>query len=252
LNRTTTFVVPVYRNRDTLAPLCDRIRATAIAAWPRETVEIILVDDASPDDAWAEIERLSAAMPGVRGVRLGENRGQHLAVLAGFALGRGDWLVSLDGDLQDPPEAAPALRAALGDADVVFAGRRGWYQAFGAMITSGVYRRLILARLGVPRDAGMFFLITAAARDRLLDSLVPDPSVIGLIAATLRTRSIPVERAAREVGTSSYTQRARLRAALRALKTWRAARGRRSAAADGRSMLSALVAQDTSRCAEPA
>ncbi len=247
-----TFVVPVYRNRETLRLLCERIQATAAAAWPEEALEIILVDDASPDGAWAEIERLSGVMPCVRGVRLAKNRGQHFAVLVGFSLGRGGWLVSLDGDLQDAPEAAPALRAALGDADVVFAGRRGWYQAFGAMITSGLYRRVILARLGLPRDAGMFFLITGAGRDRLLERLVPDPSVIGLIAATLRTRSIPVERAAREVGTSSYTQSARLKAALRAFTTWRAARRPRSTAAEGRSTLSALVVQDTLRCEKPA
>jgi glycosyltransferase involved in cell wall biosynthesis len=214
-------VVPVYNNGQTLRALCERITDVAAAAWPGEMIEIVLVDDASPDGAWATISELAADYPVVRGVRLGRNAGQHVAVLTGFSIARGRFLVSIDGDLQDPPEALPAMRAAFADrSDVVFAGRRGQYQARGAMLTSALYRTVILRTIRLPRDAGMFFIITRQGCERLLDRIIDRPSVIGLIAARLRTNSIPVERSIREQGVSSYNFRTRLRSAYWALKTW--------------------------------
>ena len=227
-----SIVVPVYNNGPTLRALCERVTVVAAAAWPGETIEIVLVDDASPDGAWDTIAELAADYPVVRGVRLGRNVGQHEAVLTGFSVARGRFLVSIDGDLQDPPEALPAMRAAFTDrSDVVFAGRRGRYQARSAMLTSALYRTVILRTIRLPRDAGMFFIITRQGCERLLDALIDRPSVIGLIAARLRTNSIPVERSLREQGVSSYTFRSRLRSAYRVWKTWARAKaggGRRT------------------------
>jgi glycosyltransferase involved in cell wall biosynthesis len=218
---TVSIVVPVYNNSQTLRALCERITDVAAAAWPGEAVEIVLVDDASPDGAWDTISELAGDYPGVHGVRLGRNVGQHEAVLTGFSIARGRFLVSIDGDLQDPPEALPAMRAAFTDrSDLVFAGRRGRYQAWSAMLTSALYRRIVLSTIRLPRDSGMFFIITRQGCERLLDALIDRPSVIGLIAARLRTNSIPVERSLREQGVSSYTFRSRLRSAYRVWKTW--------------------------------
>jgi glycosyltransferase involved in cell wall biosynthesis len=214
-------VVPVYKNGQTLRALCQRITGMAAAAWPGEAIEIVLVDDASPDGAWETITELAGEYPAVRGVRLGRNMGQHEAVLTGFSVASGRFLVSIDGDLQDPPEALPAMRAAFTDrSDVVFAGRRGRYQAPSAMLTSALYRCIVLPMIKLPRDAGMFFMITRQGSERLLDPLIDRPSVIGLIAARLRATSIPVERSMRTQGVSSYTFHSRLRAARRTLQAW--------------------------------
>src|SRR3990167_3353100 len=216
-----SFVSPVYGNRASLKALCERIMAVATQAWPHDTVEIILVDDCSPDGAWSEVCALASSMPQVRGLRLARNAGQHLAVLAGFSRASGGVLICLDGDLQDPPEAAPGLRRALtGDVDVVFAGRRGRYQSLPAMLTSALYRTVILRLIGLPRDAGMYFACRRNAVGLLLDARVDAPSVIGLIAASLRSCSIPVERDVRTIGVSSYNFARRLAAARRALATY--------------------------------
>jgi glycosyltransferase involved in cell wall biosynthesis len=227
-------VVPVYRNRETLAALCDGVeRAVAgLGAF-----ELILVDDASPDDAWREILSLVRARGSVRGVRLDRNRGQHVAVLVGFGAARANALISMDADLQDPPAAIPALVAGLEGAQVSFAGRFGTYQSPFRMLSSRLYRACILRAIGVPRDAGMFFAIRADARDRLLNTLIPNPSVLGLIAGLgLSCVSQPVARSVRAHGRSAYTFGKRVRSCGDLVRTWLATRApqapdRRAAAA---------------------
>jgi len=241
-----SFVSPVYGNRASLKALCERIMAVATQAWPHDTVEIILVDDCSPDGAWSEVCALASSMPQVRGLRLARNAGQHLAVLAGFSRASGGVLICLDGDLQDPPEAAPGLRRALtGDVDVVFAGRRGRYQSLPAMLTSALYRTVILRLIGLPRDAGMYFACRRNAVGLLLDARVDAPSVIGLVAASLRSCSIPVERDVRTIGVSSYNFARRLAAARRALATYLAVRRARTDASTIRDRVAVLIAEDT-------
>ncbi|OHB30093.1 MAG: hypothetical protein A2790_04960 [Phenylobacterium sp. RIFCSPHIGHO2_01_FULL_69_31] len=241
-----SFVSPVYGNRASLRALCERIGEVASQSWPGDRVEIILVDDCSPDGAWSEIQSLASSMRHVRGLRLRRNAGQHVAVLSGFAFAKGQVVICLDGDLQDPPEAAPALRCALVDGvDVSFAGRRGVYQSIPAMITSTLYRMLILRLIGLPRDAGMYFACTNAAAAKLLDARVNSPSVIGLIAASLRCRSIPVERSSRALGVSSYDFSKRLRAARRALATYVLARRSDSAVRPVREQIAELIVEDT-------
>jgi len=215
-------VIPVYANAGSLARLCARIAATMRDH--RLDHEIIFVDDASPDDSWTRIEALAQSRPGVRGLRHGGNRGQHRAALAGLGDADGDICVVMDADLQDPPEAIPALLRALRtrDSDVVFAGRVGDYQAWHRMLTSRLYRRLVLAPMtGLPGDAGMFFAIRRDALDRLLAMTTPGtPMLIGMIAAAkLRCLSVPVMRESRPHGSSAYSGWRRLRAAMRMVRS---------------------------------
>jgi glycosyltransferase involved in cell wall biosynthesis len=217
-----SIVVPVYRNRETLAPLCERLSAS-LADAGIDRREIILVDDASPDDAWSEIRALAKRRSEVHGIRLGQNAGQHLAVLTGMCVAQGAIVVAMDGDLQDLPEAVPRLIAALNGSDVVFAGRRGVYQGWGATLTSLVYRHAILRHIGLPVGAGMFFAMSRTTRDRILAYPFHKGSVIGLIGAGSVAVSAPHARDKRAVGRSSYTFRSRLRAARRVVTSWRLA-----------------------------
>src|SRR5690349_23315770 len=77
--------------------------------------ELILVDDRGRADAWPTIERLCKEHAEVTGVRLTRNFGQHAATVCGIGLARGDWIVTMDDDLEHPPEALPALLAAASD-----------------------------------------------------------------------------------------------------------------------------------------
>ena len=95
--------------------------------------EIILVNDASPDNSWAEIERQCTLNPRVKGLNLSRNFGQHYAITAGLTYSTGEWVVVMDCDLQDRPEEIPNLYAQAQEGyDSVLAQRirrsHGWFK----------------------------------------------------------------------------------------------------------------------------
>lgn len=104
-----SIVSPVYRAESCVAELCRRLK---LALAPiSEDFEIILVEDRSPDNSWAAIQNEARKDSRVCGIRLAKNFGQHRAITAGLDIARGDWVVVMDCDLQDPPEEIPQLYA---------------------------------------------------------------------------------------------------------------------------------------------
>src|SRR5579862_6367906 len=115
-------VTPVYGCRTCLFQLYARLRQVLEPI--SENFEIIMVNDASPDDAWEAITELCRQDRRVKGVNLSRNFGQHKAITAGLNFVTGQWIVVMDCDLQDRPEEIPRLyEAAKAGYDVVF-GRR--------------------------------------------------------------------------------------------------------------------------------
>ena len=115
-------VVPVYGCRTCLFELCSRI-TTTVENIPAQ-LEIILVNDASPDHAWETIKQLHKEDQRIRGINLARNFGQHYAITAGLDHANGDWIVVMDCDLQDQPEEIPNLyHKALEGYEVVFGKR---------------------------------------------------------------------------------------------------------------------------------
>ena len=115
-------VVPVYGCRTCLFELCNRI-TTTVESIPAQ-LEIILVNDASPDHAWETIKRLHDEDPRIMGINFARNFGQHHAITAGLDHAEGDWVVVMDCDLQDRPEEIPNLyHKALEGYEVVFGKR---------------------------------------------------------------------------------------------------------------------------------
>jgi polyisoprenyl-phosphate glycosyltransferase len=205
-------VAPVYGNATTLPELAGRVEDALRAVCP---FELILVDDACPSGSGEAIDLLAAVAPWVVPVRLARNGGQHRAVLEGLRRARGTWHAVLDADLQDPPEALPRLleRIRQGDAEVVFAGRRGRYESSRAIKT------IMAILLDLPRDAGLYVLLSEDVRRRLLALEGPEPSVVAMIGCTgARCVSLPVARAARSDGASAYTGGMRLRSGLLSLR----------------------------------
>lgn len=100
-----SIVSPVYKAKECLEELHRRVGAAAEKV--SKDYEIILVDDASPDDSWSKIMELAKKDSRVRGLQLTRNFGQHHAITAGLSVSRGRWVVVMDCDLQDPPEAIP-------------------------------------------------------------------------------------------------------------------------------------------------
>jgi undecaprenyl-phosphate 4-deoxy-4-formamido-L-arabinose transferase len=105
---TVSIVVPVYRSEGTLRPLFERL-STAMEGTPGGW-EVVFVDDASPDGSWHILEELQGSnRERVVAVRLARNFGQHNALMCGFRDARGDVIVTMDDDLQNPPEEVPKL-----------------------------------------------------------------------------------------------------------------------------------------------
>ena len=221
---TVALVTPVYKNAATLGELSRRV-AAAMGDRPW-TLRFVI--DASPDGSLAVAHGLAATDPRLAVTALPRNVGQNRALLAGLAAsdaGAGAW-VCLDADLQDPPEAVPALldRLAAGDAGVVFAGRRGAYESPARMLSGRIHRAAMARLTGLPPDAGAFLAMDRPSRDRLL-ALGPPGIVAGVGAAGIACVSVPVVRDARPTGRSAWTPAARLRHSGRTL-AWAARRAR--------------------------
>ncbi|HUF48180.1 MAG TPA: glycosyltransferase family 2 protein [Vicinamibacterales bacterium] len=217
-------VIPVYRNRDTLAELHRRVcRALESSGAP---FDVIYVDDACPAASGQGLDALARTDPRVQVQHLPANVGQHQAILKGLAQARGDAVVILDADLQDPPEAIPRLLAQLRAGDeAVFAGRQGAYHdSGGRRLTSRIFKRLQGALLGLPLDAGSYVAISRPVVDRVLALPSRGQTVVAMIGVSARRlSSIPVARAVRPAGQSAFSSRMRLSLALSTL-AWAARR----------------------------
>lgn len=175
-------IVPVYRQ---VAALPELIRRTRAALGPA-LLEILLVDD-SPG-----LAELQAFAGEARIVELAERAGQSAAIVAGLREARGAQLAVLDADLQDPPEALPALLAALRDADLAFGTRR---QGLGSRAFKAVLRALFPS---LPAGAGLFFAASARAREELLQRAAGSGYLLAALGSLgLRTAAVPVVRAPR-------------------------------------------------------
>jgi len=145
-------VSPVYGCPEAIPELCRRLHLSLQAI--ADNYEIILVDDASPDDSWARIVSESQSDTRVKGIRLSRNFGQHYAITAGLDFADGDWVVVMDCDLQDQPDDISILYStALGEKKDIVLGRRverhdNWWKRLGA----NLFYRTFSWLSGTPMD----------------------------------------------------------------------------------------------------
>jgi glycosyltransferase involved in cell wall biosynthesis len=145
-----SIVIPVFEEEDNVAPLCEAIRS-ALEGWDRSW-EVVVVDDGSRDRTPERLREEARADPRVRVLRLARNRGQTLAMAAGFARSRGSVVVSLDGDLQNDPRDIPALVTHLEQGfDVVCGWRKARQDAWlSRTLPSKIANRLIAGLTRIP------------------------------------------------------------------------------------------------------
>src|SRR6185312_4710847 len=213
---TISIVSPVYGCRGCLEELLDRIAATLT---PRgQPFEVILVDDASPDGAWARIVELSPARPWLRGLRLARNFGQHNAISAGIEHAKGAVVVVMDCDLQDAPEAIPELIDALDhDTQVVFAQRSQRQDNWRKRATSWAFYRLLSWLTGVRQDHSTANF--GAYSRQVIDAVNAMPERERFFPLMVKwtgfqSTSIPVQHAPRGEGKSTYNAARLLRLAV--------------------------------------
>ncbi len=203
-----TVVVPCYRSPSTVAAIPAAVRA-AVGDRAR-SIEFVFVDDGSPDDTWARLSVL-AEEPGVRLVRLVRNYGQHNAIAAGLQRASGEVVLTLDDDLQTPPDQIPLLFDALeDDVDLVYGYPEKEPQSWWRNLASRGAKRLMSASLGpdVHPRASAFRLFRRAVLPVFSDINDPFVSVDVMLSwATTRVEAIPVRMDVRSEGASGYTLR---------------------------------------------
>ena len=172
--------------------------------------EIILVNDGSRDHTWARILALAAVRPGIVGLNLSRNHGQQLAATAGLMAAKGERVLLIDADLQDPPELLGAMMQRMDEGfDVVYGRRRKRAkESMFKLATANLFYRLLsrVAEVEIPRDTCDFRLMSAKIVERLNQMPEQDRFLRGMVAwLGGRQSELLYDRHGRHAGRSNYT-----------------------------------------------
>lgn len=208
MSKLVSFVIPCYRSEQTIGGVVEEINST-MADLPQYTYEIILVNDASPDNTFEAIRDLCQKQSNICGINLAKNFGQHAALMAGFHYVHGEIVVCLDDDGQTPAnEVGKLLNSIEEGADVVYARyatkQHSAFRNFGSKVNELMTRVM----LGKPKE--LYISSYFAAKRFVVEEMTryqnPYPYVIGLVLrSTKKIINVEVTHREREVGTSGYT-----------------------------------------------
>jgi polyisoprenyl-phosphate glycosyltransferase len=203
-----SIVVPVYNEEDVLPLLVQRLRPVADGLGTG--YEVVAVDDGSTDATAVVLQRIRREWPELRVVRLRANAGHQAAISAGLSVARGDYVVTLDADLQDPPEVIPEMLAAAREhgVDVVYGVRsdRSTDSAFKRVSARAFYRVIrLLSGTHAQTDAGDYRMMSRATVDAV-NALPEHNRVLRFIVPALGfpSASVSYRRDERAAGRSKY------------------------------------------------
>lgn len=201
-------VVPVYGGVAALPELCQRVSACMRQNGLKH--EVILVDDRGDVGAWRAIQAITAVDPDVKGIRLSRNFGQHAATLCGISRARGAVVLTMDDDLEHPPESIPALIAACNqDTPLVYGvfpkRTHAWYRN----ISSELMRRTLKISFPDLNDSYTSFrCMDRTLAEQLSAFDLSKPYLDGMLSwLTASVATVSVEHGARRHGESAYTLR---------------------------------------------
>ncbi|WFR98595.1 glycosyltransferase family 2 protein [Rhizobium tumorigenes] len=219
-----SIVAPCYNEQEGISEFCRRCVAAARSV-AGEDFEIVLVDDGSSDETWNIIAAMTAHVPQILGVRLMRNHGHQLAATAGLAACRGERILLIDADLQDPPELLLMMMPIMDrGADVVYGQRchrqgETWFKRASASLFYRLLSRL--ASVTIPRDTGDFRLMRRRVVDILLAMPERDRFIRGMVSwIGGRQVALPYERDARFAGETKYPLRKMIGFALDAVTSF--------------------------------
>lgn len=207
-----TIVAPCYNEEESVAEFVRRMSAAAEAVVGPKDYELILVNDGSRDNTWRCISALTQQYSCILGVNLSRNHGHQLAVTAGLSLARGDRVLVIDADLQDPPELLPDLMSRMDDGyDVVYGRRRSRAsESRFKLTTAKVFYRLLgsLSDVEIPHDTGDFRLMSRRIVARLNAMPEHDRFLRGMVAWLGGAQTeLLYDRDPRYAGQTGYTLR---------------------------------------------
>jgi undecaprenyl-phosphate 4-deoxy-4-formamido-L-arabinose transferase len=200
-------ICPVYRSAVILDKLHLRL-STALTSLGEE-YEIILVEDCGGDSSWEVIEGLARADHHVRGIKLARNYGQHNALLCGIRAAQGEIIITLDDDLQNPPEEIPKLLAKLNEGfDVVYGTPEKEQHGFLRDVASRITKLALQSTMGAEtaRKTSAFRAFRTSLREAFSNYRSPTVNIDVLLTwGTTRFASTQVSHDPRNTGASGYT-----------------------------------------------
>ena len=200
-------VSPEYKGEKMVSELVRRIKESVSNI--TDDFEIILVNDASPDNTWAEIEKECAADSRVKGLDLSRNFGQHYAITAGLHYAKGEWVVVMDCDLQDRPEEIPNLyKKAMEGWDIVFAQRKQRNDGFLKRTSSRMFYSVFSYLTETKQDSSVanFGIYSHKVIESVLamkDQLRYFPTMVQWVG--FKKTCMPIKHDGRAEGKSSYS-----------------------------------------------
>lgn len=213
-------VVPVFNEEDNVSVFHERMTSVADTLRALELdLELIFVDDGSTDDSLPRLLRIADADDRVKIVKLARNFGHQVAITAGMDHARGDCVVVIDADLQDPPEVIPRMVEKWREGhDVVYGvrSRRAGESTLKLATASAFYRILrAMTKVDIPVDVGDFRLMSRRATDQLKGMREQDRFVRGLVSwIGFDQTGVEYEREARFAGETKYPFRKMFKFAL--------------------------------------
>lgn len=200
--------IPVLNEADNIDALYGRLTAVGESMIDRCRLEFVFSDNSSTDDTWSLLEKLAEKDPRVRAIRFSKNVGFQRSIMANYLHTRGDAVMQIDADLQDPPEMLAEFFAKWREGyDVVYGIRRRrqeapWLNNFRRL---GYWFINALSEHDIPRDVGDFRLVDRKVIRALAHMKTPNPYLRGMIAGIgFRQTGIEYERDARVAGQSKF------------------------------------------------
>lgn len=207
-NVSISIIIPVYRSAGVLPELHRRLTETLVQL--NEDYEILLVEDCGGDNSWEVIEAIAQHDTHVRGIKLSRNFGQHAATICGISKAQGKYIITLDDDLEHPPEVIPQLIAKA---------REGYALVYGVFknrthstwrnLTSGLARRVFNKAIPTLNyEYTSFRVIESGIARALAEFDSPFPFVDGYLSwLTNNYATVEVPHSQRAEGTSNYNFR---------------------------------------------
>jgi undecaprenyl-phosphate 4-deoxy-4-formamido-L-arabinose transferase len=207
--QSVSVVIPVYNSADILPELLNRLAPVLLGL--HVPYEVVFVNDGSRDESWTVVTCAARGHEWVRGINLMKNYGQHNALLCGIREARHEIIVTMDDDLQHPPEEIPKLLRALEEgADVVYGPPLEEQHGLWRDLASAISKIALRSAMGIDiaRDVSAFRAFRASLRRAFADYRGSFISVDVLLTwGTSRFKSVPVRHDPRLLGESQYTFR---------------------------------------------
>jgi undecaprenyl-phosphate 4-deoxy-4-formamido-L-arabinose transferase len=202
-----SIIIPVYNSSKMLIELCNRISTSMQSMKLNEDFELLMVNDYSTDDSWSIIKGLSKKHNYIKGINLEKNFGQHNAIMAGLNNSKGEYIITIDDDLQHPPEFIPSILKKLDEFDVCYTNYRNRkhisWKRFVSQLNNIVSSFILNKPLKIYMSSFRGF--TKNVKLKLIEFKKPDVYLDGLILSyTKKIGMINIEHHERKFGESNY------------------------------------------------